>query len=108
MSPLSEPDVLAQRVATALGAHPDVADLHGGIFGAVATYLPGRRLVGVRIGTASEPVEVGVVLRLHRPIPGVVADLRRRVSEMCGGAAVDITVADVRLDPAVVDPAGVP
>jgi hypothetical protein len=98
VSPLLEPDVLAQRVAAAVSAHPDVAGLHGGVFGAVVTYLPGRRLTGVRIGTVGEPVEVGVVLRLHRPIPAVVADLRRRVSDLCGGTAVDITVADVAPD----------
>lgn len=92
-----EPTVLAERVAAAVTAHPAVAGLHGGVFGAVATYLPGRRLTGVRIGEGQEPVELGVVLYLDRPIPEVVRSLRRDVSAMCGGAAVDITVADVAL-----------
>lgn len=90
---------LAERVAAAVTAHPAVAGLHSGVFGAVATYLLGRRLEGVRIGTADEPVEVGVVLHLDRPIPEVVRTLRREVSGMCGGAPVDIVVADVAVDP---------
>jgi hypothetical protein len=89
------PTPLAERIAAAVTAHPAVAGLHGGIFGAVATYLPGRRLTGVRVGEGDEPVELAVVLHLDQPIPGVVRALRREVSVLCGGAAVDITVADV-------------
>jgi hypothetical protein len=95
-SPL-DPVALAERVAAAVTAHPAVAGLHGGLYGAVATYLPGRKLVGVRIGEGDEPVEVAVVLRADRPIPDVVRALRREVSGLCGGAAVDITVADIVL-----------
>lgn len=90
-----DPATLAERVAAVVTAHPAVARLYGGTFGDVATYLPGRRLVGIRIGEGSEPVELGVVLTLDRPIPGVVRALRRQVSELCGGAAVDIVVGDV-------------
>jgi hypothetical protein len=89
------PIPLAERIAAAVTAHPAVAGLHGGIFGAVATYLPGHRLIGVRVGEREEPVELAVVLHLDEPIPGVVRALRRVVSGLCGGAAVDITVADV-------------
>jgi hypothetical protein len=67
------------------------------VFGDVVTYLPGRRLTGVRVGMGDEPVELGVVLVLDRPIPEVVRALRHEVSRMCSGAAVDITVADVAL-----------
>jgi hypothetical protein len=92
-----DPGALAERVAAAVVAHPAVAALHGGIYGSVATYLPGRKLVGVRIGEGDEPVEVAVVLRADRPIPETVRALRREVSRLCGGAAVDITVADIAL-----------
>jgi hypothetical protein len=92
-----DPAALAERVAAAVTAHPAVAGLHGGAYGAVATWLPGRRLVGVRIGEGDEPVEVAVVLHPDRPIPDVVRALRREVSGLCGGAAVDITVADIVL-----------
>lgn len=101
--------VLAERVAAAVTAHPEVAGLHGGRFGDITTYLPGRRLSGVRIGAEGEPVQVGVVLHPIRPIPEVVRLLRRDVSALCGGAAVDITVADIALPgdgPAGDGPAG--
>jgi hypothetical protein len=91
----TDPPTLAEQVAAAVGAHPSVVRLHGGTFGDLATHLPGRRLVGVRLGVAGEPVELGVVLLLDRPIPGVVRSLRRLVSGMCGGAPVDVTVGDV-------------
>ncbi|WP_433280300.1 hypothetical protein ACQPZA_11295 [Pseudonocardia xinjiangensis] len=93
----AEAPSLAERIAAVVTSHPSVARLHGGIFGDVATYLPGRRLTGVRVGEGDEPVELGVVLLLDRPIPEVVRDLRTAVSGMCGGAAVDITVGDVAL-----------
>ncbi|MFP5070479.1 hypothetical protein ACLFMI_12525 [Pseudonocardia nantongensis] len=89
------PEALAELVADAVAAHPSVARLHGGTFGAVATWLPGRRLVGVHVGGPGEPVEIGVVLRLDRPIPATVASLRRTLSPLVGGCAVDVTVADV-------------
>lgn len=97
-------DALAELVAAAVTAHPAVARLDGGVFGSVATYLPGRRLVGVRIGPDGEPVELGVVLHLDARIPDVVHALRREVSALCGGAAVDITVTDVAVPAAVVGP----
>ena len=96
-APADDPAALAERVAAAVTAHPSVARLHGGPFGVIATHLPGRRLVGVRIGVGAEPVELGVVLHVDRPIPQVVPVLRRQVSRLCGGAAVDITVADLEL-----------
>ena len=58
------------------------------------TYLPGGRLVGVRLGTAGEPVEIAVVLRLDRAIPETVAQLRAAVAAVYDGP-VDITVSDV-------------
>jgi hypothetical protein len=97
VAPTAGPASLAEQVAAVVTAHPSVARLHGGVYGVVATYLPGRKLTGVRIGEGDEPVELGVVLRLDRPIPEVVRALRREVSRMCGGAAVDITVADLDL-----------
>jgi hypothetical protein len=88
-------DALAERVAAAVAAHPSVAGFHGGRYNDVATYVATGRLVGVRIGGPDEPVEIGVVLRLDRPIPDVVAELRSSVSALCGGVRVDITVGDV-------------
>ncbi len=105
----ADPDALARSVAALVAAHPAVARLDGGVFGAVATYLPGDRLVGVRIGRGGEPVEIGVVLHLQAPIPGVVRALRREVADLCAAAghlvaAVDVTVADVAVPAAEVGP----
>ncbi len=102
--PAAEREALAERVSAAVLAFPGVAGAHGGRYNDIATFRPGGRLVGVRIGDGDEPVEVGVVLRLDRPIPEVVAELRRTVSRLCGGAAVDVTVGDVSVGPQV-DPA---
>lgn len=100
-------DALVELVAAAVAAHPAVARLDGGVFGTVATHLPGRRLTGVRIGAGGGPVELGVVVRLHHPIPDAVRSLRREVSALCGGAAVDITVSDVDVPAAEIGPPAV-
>ncbi|OLL71103.1 hypothetical protein Ae168Ps1_5606 [Pseudonocardia sp. Ae168_Ps1] len=92
-----DPATLAELVAGAVTAHPSVVRLDGGVFGAVATWLPGRRLVGVHVGGPGEPVEIGVVLNLDRPIPATVAALRRTVAPLVGGAPIDVTVSDVEI-----------
>ena len=92
---VEEREALAERVSAAVLAVPGVAGPHGGIYNDIATFRAGGRLMGVRVGEGAEPVEVAVVLRLDRPIPDVVAELREVVSGLCGGAAVDITVGDV-------------
>ena len=38
-----------------------------------------------------------MVLHLGHPVPEVVPVLRREIARLCGGAAVDITVADLEL-----------
>jgi hypothetical protein len=87
---------LPDLVAAAVESHPSVLRLHGGEFGVIASPMPGRRVVGVRV--VEEPghhVEVGVVLRLDKPLPEIVADLRARVRTVAGPVPVDITVGDV-------------
>lgn len=53
-------DAVADAVAGAVLAVPGVTSMHGGAFGEVATYLPGRRVTGVR--TQVDRVEVHVVI----------------------------------------------
>ncbi len=81
-------------------AHPDVVRLSGGTFGSIATYLPGRRLVGVALGDGDEPTRIGVVLRLGAPVHATAAALRALVAAETGARRVDVVVADV-------EPAGV-
>lgn len=88
---------LPQQVAEAVAAHPAVVRLDGGPFGTVASYLPGRRVVGVRLGLAPEPVEVAVVVRWpwRTPLPVLADELGDLVRTVTGERAVAVTVADV-------------
>jgi len=56
----------ADAIATLVLAVPGVAGLHPGRFGEVATYLPGRRVTGVKLG--EDRVEVHVVVAYDEPI----------------------------------------
>jgi len=88
---------LPQEVAAAILAHPAVARLDGGPFGVIASYLPGHRVVGVRIGDGDGPVEVAVVVRLTWPggLPALADELAAVVRGVVGERPVDVTVADV-------------
>jgi hypothetical protein len=90
------PDDLARAVAEAVTADPAVARLDGGTYGAVLTYLPGEKLVGVRVPEVEHGrVEVAVVLYLGAPIPAVVERLRARVARLVGDLPIDVTVSDL-------------
>ncbi|MFC5062976.1 hypothetical protein [Actinomycetospora atypica] len=86
---------LPERVAGALLAHPDVVRLSGGTFGAVATYLPGRRLLGVALGEGDEPARISVVLRLGARVRPTAQALRMLVAAETGARRVDVVVTDV-------------
>ncbi len=94
-SPTPDPAVLAEAIAARVAEHPSVAALHGGPFGTVASYLPGRRVVGVAVDESDGSVELAVVARLGTPLPDLVAELRRWVSALAGPVAVHVLVADV-------------
>jgi hypothetical protein len=77
-------------------AHPGVARLSGGAFGTVASYLPGRRVVGVRLPLDDgDPVQIAVVARMGVPLPRLADELGAAVAAVLGPVAVDVTVADV-------------
>lgn len=97
---MAQDPALAQAVADAVLAHPGVARLSGGPFGTVASYLPGRRVLGVRLPLgADDPVEIAVVARLGVPLPRLAEELGAAVVAVVGpvggDVAVDVTVADV-------------
>jgi hypothetical protein len=71
---------------------PGVEDLHGG-FPEVATYLPGRRVLGVRVGDRA--VEVQVRAAWGIPIPQIGAGIQAAVVPLAGGRAVDVMIADL-------------
>ena len=85
----------AVELAAAVLAHPGVESLDGGPFGTVASYLVGERVVGVRIGTGGDPVELAVVARLGIPLPRLAEELGAVVRGLLGPVAVEITFSDV-------------
>lgn len=97
----SVPDI-SESVAAAVKAVPGVADLHGGAFGQVASYLPGRSVTGVRI--RDDVTEVHVVLFWGAPVLATADRVRATVLTLVDGlsARVDVTVEDV-IDPTVED-----
>jgi uncharacterized alkaline shock family protein YloU len=62
------------------------------MFGEVGTYLPGRRVPGVRITDAG--VDVHVTVFFDSAVRDVAAQIRKAVSTAIGGA-VNVTVEDV-------------
>lgn len=56
----------AADIALLVAGVPGVSRLHGGLFGEVATYLPGRRVSGVSL--RDDRVEIHVVLDAAVPI----------------------------------------
>lgn len=84
-------DELATRARQVAG----VADLSGGIAGEVATYLPGRRVTGIREHEGR--VEIHLVLGATRPAPETAADVRRALAPLVDGRPIDVIVADVRI-----------
>ncbi|MCX8561950.1 Asp23/Gls24 family envelope stress response protein [Mycolicibacterium mucogenicum] len=82
----------AERVAAAVSAVEGVAGLHAGMFGEVATYLPGRRVSGVRIGP--DRVDVHVSLVLGVPVRPTAAAIQRAVAELVA-LPVDVTIEDL-------------
>lgn len=96
--PVDTPDLPARvaELAAAVLAHPGVARLDGGPFGTVASFLPGRRrIVGVRIGTGDEPVELAVVARFGIPLPRLADELGAVVRALLGPVGVEVRFSDV-------------
>ena len=90
-----------EAVAAAALGSPLIAGLTGGRFGEVATYLPGRRIVGVR--EADGAVEIHVVAKWGTPLPEVADVVRRAVSAHTDGAPVAVFVDDIELPEEPVD-----
>lgn len=61
----------------------------------VATYLPGRRVPGVRVVEGA--VEVHVVARYGRPLPEVATEIRRALAPAVDGLAVAVFIDDLEL-----------
>src|SRR4051794_8040575 len=95
-------DVDAVREAAL--ACPGVADLGSGSLGAAVTYLPGRRVAGLRV--LDDAVEIEVRIRLDSAVgiglsgptaADVAGRIRRAVGPYTGGKRVDVVITDVVL-----------
>lgn len=82
----------ADLVAAAARSVPGVTDLHSGTFGEVGTYLPGRRVAGVRLG--AQITEVHVVVTMGAAVLETAAAVRRAVAPLVD-TPVDVYVEDI-------------
>lgn len=81
-------EIVAATVACA-----SVAAMASGVAGEVATYLPGRRVPGVRIDDLG--IEVHVVARWGIPLPEVGEEVRSALQPLVGNRSVSVFIDDV-------------
>ncbi|MET0188390.1 MAG: hypothetical protein ABW212_05290, partial [Pseudonocardia sediminis] len=86
----------ADLVAAVVAGCPSVIALHGGRWGEVATYLPGRQVTGVRL--RPNLVEVHVVGRYPVPVPDIARQIRTALrtspATSVAGTPVEVVVED--------------
>lgn len=71
---------------------PGVTGLHGGEFGTVATYLPGRRVTGIRID--DDTCSVHVTVRYPADLFATAERIRAAVRAVVD-VPVDVTIEDL-------------
>ncbi len=84
----------ADEVAAVVLSVAGVVRLHAGRFGEVATYLPGRRVTGVKL--SDELIEVHVVVAGHAPVNQTAQAIHRAVATVTGTPA-HVFIEDVEL-----------
>lgn len=82
-------DALAAAVRSCHG----VGDLDRGPLGSVATYLPGRQLGGIRVG--SDRVTLQVKGKWGVPVHELAAQIQQAAAPLVGSRTVDIVVTDL-------------
>jgi hypothetical protein len=91
-------------VADAVRSCGSVSDLSSGPSGTVATYLPGRKVPGVRM--LDGEVEIHVVARWDAPVARVAEEIRKAVIPHVGATAITVYVDDVEDPPSWPEPSG--
>jgi hypothetical protein len=85
-----------EAVAALVRSCPGVASLSAGMFGEVATYLPGmRRVRGIRFD--EERVEVHIVAVWGPALPDLARQVRAVCAAFAGTRLVDVFVDDLQL-----------
>lgn len=92
-------------VAAAVAGCAGVAALDGGPFGGVASYLPGRKVVGVVVGNGRVTVQVRA--RWGIPAPDLAALITVVLAPLTGHRPVDVVIADID-DPPATSPVSPP
>lgn len=92
MSSTPAPTTEADRIAAIVLGCSTVAALHGGHWGEVATYLPGRQVPGVLV--RPDMVEVHVVGRYPTPVPEIEQQVRDALRPETGQRPVRVVVGD--------------
>ncbi|GEE00680.1 hypothetical protein nbrc107696_11260 [Gordonia spumicola] len=85
----------AEELADAVLAVPGVVALHSGLFGEVATYLPGRRVPGVAI--RDDDGEIHLIVDLAHDLQSVATRVRE-IAEEATGRPFTVVVEDVESD----------
>lgn len=98
------PDVDA--VVEAVGRCPSVARLTPGPGVELVTYLPGRRVVGVRMG--DDGLEVHVVARYGPTMAEVAEEIRGALRPVVEGAPVSVVIHDIDISSDQVEGARAP
>ena len=88
-------DLDIDEVARLAASCPSVARLATGGAVEVATYLPGRRVAGVR--STAGGIEVHVVARYGPSLPDVAEEVRAAVQPVVGDRPVAVCIDDVDL-----------
>lgn len=97
MSSGPTPSTDADRIAAVVLSCSSVAGLHGGRWGEVATYLPGRQVAGVRVHP--DLVEVHVVGVYPTPVADIARQVRTALHPETGETPIQIVVENYA-DPA--------
>jgi hypothetical protein len=84
---------LVDEVASTVLRIAGIAGLHGGEFGEIATYLPGRRVAGIRLGPSG--CEIHVTALYPADLPALGEAVRRYVEPVVGGP-VSVVFQDIR------------
>jgi hypothetical protein len=87
-------------VAAAVRGCGGVSALDGGPYGQVASYLPGRKVIGVVVG--DDRITVQVRSRWGIPAPDLAAWITVALARLTGRRRIDVVIADID------DPPGAP